>query len=111
MAIARKCDVCGKFYEEYNTKRDKKNTNGFMFLNLLDNQNYHDHDPYDCCPECMTSIRNYVNALRGKKPGSYFKATDSDESANLPERSETEETDQDPDDGKPWSFDQMSRYR
>lgn len=31
--------------------------------------------------------------------------------ANLPERSETEETDQDPDDGKPWSFDQMSRYR
>ena len=34
-----------------------------------------------------------------------------DESANLPERSETEETDQDADDGKPWSFDQMSRYR
>lgn len=111
MAIARKCDVCGKFYEEYNTKRDKKNTNGFMFLNRLDNRNYYDHDPYDCCPECMTSIRNYVNALRGKKPGSYFKATDSDESANLPERSETEEDDQDSDDGKPWSFDQMSRYR
>ena len=31
--------------------------------------------------------------------------------ANLPERSEAEENDQDPDDGKPWSFDQMSRYR
>lgn len=111
MAIARKCDVCGKLYEEYNTKRDKKNTNGFMFLNRLDNRNYYDHDPYDCCPKCMTYIRNYVNVLRGEKPGSYFKATDSDESANLPERSETEETDQDPDDGKPWSFDQMSRYR
>lgn len=67
MAIAKKCDICGKLYEEYNTKRDKKNTNGFMFLNLLDNQNYYDHDPYDCCPECMTSIRNHVNALRGKE--------------------------------------------
>ena len=50
MAIAKKCDICGKLYEEYNTKRDKKNTNGFMFLNLLDNQNYFEHDPYDCCP-------------------------------------------------------------
>lgn len=111
MAITKKCDVCGKLYEKYNTKCDKENTNGFMFLNILDNQLAIRHNPYDCCPECMTSIRNYVNALRGKKPGSYFKATDSDESANFPERSETEETDQDPDDGKPWSFDQMSRYR
>ena len=45
----------------------KKNTNGFMFLNLLDNQNYFEHDPYDCCPECMTSIRNCINALGEKK--------------------------------------------
>ena len=62
MAIAKKCDICGKLYEEYNTKRDKKNTNGFMFLNLLDNQNYFEHGP-----ECMTSIRNCINALGEKK--------------------------------------------
>ena len=72
MAIAKKCDICGKLYEQYNTKRDKKNTkntNGFMFLNLLYDDNYYEHDPYDCCPECMTSIRNCINALGGKKGG------------------------------------------
>lgn len=68
MAIAKKCDICGKLYEQYNTKRDKKNTNGFMFLNLFyDDNSYCEYDPYDCCPECMTSIRNHINVLRGKE--------------------------------------------
>lgn len=63
----KKCDICGKLYEQYNTKRDKKNTNGFMFLNLFYDNSYYEHDPYDCCPECMTSIRNCINALGEKK--------------------------------------------
>lgn len=28
MSIAKKCDICGKLYESYNTKNDAKNANG-----------------------------------------------------------------------------------
>ena len=30
MAIAKKCDICGKLYEEYNFKQSKDNFNGFV---------------------------------------------------------------------------------
>lgn len=35
MASAKKCDICGKLYEQYNTKRDKKIANGFMFFKFV----------------------------------------------------------------------------
>ena len=34
MALARKCDVCGRFYESYNEKKNSENPNGFMFLSI-----------------------------------------------------------------------------
>lgn len=51
MAAAKKCDICGKLYEEYNFKQSKDNFNGFMLLNI-------DYGPTcDCCPKCIKSIR------------------------------------------------------
>lgn len=32
MACAKKCDRCGKLYEQYNSKNDRKNPNGIMVL-------------------------------------------------------------------------------
>lgn len=64
MAIAKKCDICGKLYEVYNTKNDEENTNGFMFLNLDCERDYYTHEPIDCCPECMESIRNCIDRLK-----------------------------------------------
>lgn len=64
MAIAKKCDICGKLYELYNIKNDGNKTNGLMFLNLDANRKYYGHESIDCCPECMNSIRNHVDALR-----------------------------------------------
>ena len=32
MANAMKCDRCGKLYESYNTKKDNKNINGFIWM-------------------------------------------------------------------------------
>ena len=64
MAVAKKCDICGKFYELYNVKNDSKNTNGFMFLNINDERKYYAHDIIDCCPECMRSIRGHIDLLK-----------------------------------------------
>lgn len=64
MAIAKKCDICGKLYEQYNVKEDPCNTNGLMFLNLDHKRDYFTSKALDCCPECMGSIRNHVDALR-----------------------------------------------
>lgn len=30
MAVAKKCDICRKLYEEYNVKQSKDNFNGFV---------------------------------------------------------------------------------
>lgn len=64
MAIAKKCDVCGKFYEPYNEKNDPKNVNGFMLINIDKERKYYVHNVTDCCPECMDSILNYINKLK-----------------------------------------------
>ena len=34
MALAKKCDVCGKLYERYNEANNIKDVNGIMFLNI-----------------------------------------------------------------------------
>ena len=65
MAFAKKCDICGKLYEEYNVAKNEKKTNGMRFLNLdYQRKYYYAHDPIDCCPECMGSIRNHIVLLK-----------------------------------------------
>lgn len=59
MSLAKKCDRCGKFYESYNMKRDSKNINGIMFLNLDDKQKYYAHGAIDLCPECTTELMKW----------------------------------------------------
>lgn len=63
--IAKKCDVCGAFYELYNTSNSKEKTNGFMWLNIDASRKYFSHDVIDCCPACIDSIKTYVNSLKG----------------------------------------------
>ena len=64
MAAARQCDICGKTYPMYNTKRDAKKVNGFMFLNIYGVDRYWHHDIQDCCPECMQSIQDHIKGLK-----------------------------------------------
>lgn len=63
MAIAKKCDICGKLYESYNVKSDSKNTNGIMFLNIDNQQKYYSNQIMDCCPRCMAAIRLNLDIL------------------------------------------------
>lgn len=67
MAIAKKCDICGKLYENYNVNHNDKKTNGLMFLNVDEHRKYFANKVIDCCPECMNSIRNHVDSLRNNK--------------------------------------------
>lgn len=67
MAVAKKCDICGKLYEPYNERHEVKKPNGFMFLNIDTNGKYYSNNTIDCCPECMESIKDYIKSLRKEK--------------------------------------------
>ena len=67
MASAKKCDICGSLYEGYNMKDSEKNPNGFMFVNLDDMRKYYAHNVKDCCPNCMKSILDYIETLKGEQ--------------------------------------------
>lgn len=73
MAAAKKCDICGKLYEEYNYKQNKNEPNGFMFLNIDNQRKYYSGDVTDCCPHCMAAIKTNIDILKNrgevKKPG------------------------------------------
>lgn len=69
MSLAKKCDICGKLYEQYNTRKDKDNINGLLFLNIDMQQHYYSHGVTDCCPECMEAIKDFIVEL-GKKGSS-----------------------------------------
>lgn len=60
MAFAKKCDRCGKLYEEYNTKSDPMNTNGVTVVNLDHSRNYHTQKVLDFCPKCNESFNKWL---------------------------------------------------
>ena len=60
MALAKKCDRCGKFYEAYNTTNDSENINGIMTLNLDDLRKYYSHKPLDLCPKCKDAFEEWM---------------------------------------------------
>ena len=60
MALPKKCDRCGKLYEEYNTKNDGKKINGILLLNIDCNEKYYLHGPFDLCPDCKDSFGEWL---------------------------------------------------
>lgn len=64
---ARKCDCCGKFYEEYSGAKKFKEKGKANALILIDRDidNHHwNRAEYDLCPDCMGEL---VVFLSGKK--------------------------------------------
>ena len=70
MAIARKCDICGTYYEPYNIANSKRevesNRNAIAFVSINDNDKYFSSTPMDCCPKCLESIRRHIDDLKGE---------------------------------------------
>lgn len=60
MANARKCDRCGKLYEEYNTDNNSKKFNAIMPVSLDYERKYYPRKVMDLCPECMTKLANWL---------------------------------------------------
>lgn len=64
MACAKKCDRCGKLYEQYNFKNDRKNPNGIMVLNLDSQRRYFAHNALDLCPDCMKGFQDWFGEVK-----------------------------------------------
>lgn len=58
MALARKCDRCGKFYDNYNMGDtiSLRKTNGIMFINVQYNNKYYSCKKFDLCPVCKDTL-------------------------------------------------------
>lgn len=64
MANAKRCDICGNYYEIYNTKNSPKKVNGFVYVNETEDRGYYAHGIQNCCPECMTAVKTFVEELK-----------------------------------------------
>ena len=59
MAIARKCDRCGKFYEYY-PKGNKVQHNGVQRIYITITGDYDSGKQCDLCPECMKAFDEFM---------------------------------------------------
>lgn len=67
MAYAKKCDRCGKLYEQYNDREDKHNINGVLTLNIDSVRKYWSNDVLDFCPECCNEFVSWLKKGKEKK--------------------------------------------
>lgn len=68
MALAKKCDICGKLYEAYNFIKNESKPSGIMLVNVCPDDEYYSGDIIDCCPECMSTIMSAINGLKPAGP-------------------------------------------
>ena len=62
MAVARKCDVCGKLFE-MRRKQGLLIRDYIDIGTLTDNHNWLSHDDLDLCPECMGHVMKTLYSL------------------------------------------------
>lgn len=60
MAIARKCDRCGKLYEYY-PKGNRVDHNGVQRIYRHKYGSLGNEETYDLCPECMTAFDEFMS--------------------------------------------------
>ena len=61
MAIAKKCDRCGLYYDPYNYEKNAEKINGIKLMNIhsdSDNRCF-SHGPYDLCPACSNEFMKW----------------------------------------------------
>lgn len=68
MALAKKCDICGKLYETYNFRKNQNEPSGIMLVNVCTDDTYFSGDVIDCCSECMDTIMETIKSLRPVTP-------------------------------------------
>ena len=63
MAIAKKCDICGKLYE-FDRRAEY---HGFSYETMDIKGSIMNSKTLDCCPECMDAIKKCVETLSNKE--------------------------------------------
>lgn len=61
MALAKKCNRCGKYYDGYNSGNNPKKINGIIPVNIDHEGRYFSHSPIDFCPECKEDFERWLN--------------------------------------------------
>lgn len=85
MACAKKCDRCGKLYEQYNSKNDRKNPNGIMVLNLDSQRRYFTHNALDLCPDCMKGFQDWFGEVKQMERLTYSGTREANNAATIRE--------------------------
>lgn len=69
MALARKCDICGRYYEPYNMFfASGSNDVNTVHLGITDEYNeFHSIVELDCCQDCMKIIKNTIDSIKPVK--------------------------------------------
>ena len=57
MAIAKKCDRCGKYHDIYN---DKENPHSIIPANANFRNQYYSHKIINLCPDCMNELKKWL---------------------------------------------------
>lgn len=60
MAIAKKCDRCGKFHEIYNKNDDSSNINSLITANADEYNKHYNQKLINLCPDCKDSFLNWL---------------------------------------------------
>lgn len=64
MKELKKCNICGREYEPYNTAPSEVDHNAILFMNIaMPGLAYRGNGEIECCPNCMRSIKEYLDIL------------------------------------------------
>lgn len=66
MALARKCNICNDYYDNYNVKPNSNKVNGFAYVNIDEYGYIYRQKANDCCPTCMKAIQTFVTRLEDR---------------------------------------------
>lgn len=72
MALAKKCDVCGKFYDHYEAINDYDGAfRNYNTLTVYRKTKYEKSTTtkynFDLCPECMKAFEEWINNRKEDK--------------------------------------------
>lgn len=63
MAIAKKCDRCGKLYDAYDgiqVFNNSEKANGVLLIDRGLDRNYWSRKSYDLCVDCMRKLEAFI---------------------------------------------------
>lgn len=75
MAKAFKCDICGNYYDAYNTRQSAMHFSGFIPINVDSEGKYFTNNAKHVCPKCMNAMLDLFIKLGRKNTGELVEYT------------------------------------